>query len=313
MGLAAVEHAWASWLDRQNVDPEDPNPVINAVGVFFGQCLVEALPGFAWVLTADEEGTDLAVYRLPDAGDVLIYPAGIVAERYEARDAWFLTSGRTRSSRRSPSSAPRDRGSTGPRVGGGRPGWQAVRMRRLPAALAIVVGRRSNDVRRLRGPRGAAPSGADAPSGEWQTFAAEVAGGAPGPTPNTVAVAVSLPDGVPGCAQPPRVELLEENADAVLANVVFSSARAQIYGGCPTMAPAEAVLTATEEIGARTVTLNQVAWTRDGGGFRRAQRKAATRRTTTALHSGRWPRSTGWMCPATPRGRSSTATSSGSS
>jgi Domain of unknown function (DUF3806) len=93
MGMAAVEHAWASWLDRQNVDPEDPNPILNAVGVYFGQSLVDALDGFDWVSTQEDGGTDFAVYGLPGRADVLIYPAAVVATRYQNRDAWFLQSG----------------------------------------------------------------------------------------------------------------------------------------------------------------------------------------------------------------------------
>jgi hypothetical protein len=93
-GVAEVEHAWASWLDRQNVDPADPEPVINAVGVYFGQVVIEALTGFGWVVAEDEAGTDLAVFGLPGAGDVLIYPASVVAQRYESRDGFFLQSGR---------------------------------------------------------------------------------------------------------------------------------------------------------------------------------------------------------------------------
>ena len=93
MDLATLEHAWASWLDRQAVDPEDPEPVLNAVGVYFGQSLVDSLDGFGWVHTEDEAGVDLAVYGLPGAGDVLIYPASVVAQRYDRRDASFLVSG----------------------------------------------------------------------------------------------------------------------------------------------------------------------------------------------------------------------------
>jgi len=92
--VTGVEHAWASWLDRQNVDPADPEPVINAVGVYFGQVVIEALTGFGWVVAEDESGTDLAVFGLPGAGDVLIFPASVVAQRYESRDGFFLQSGR---------------------------------------------------------------------------------------------------------------------------------------------------------------------------------------------------------------------------
>jgi Domain of unknown function (DUF3806) len=89
-GLDALDHAWASWLDRQSVDPEDPDTVINAVGVAFGQALVDAIAGFAWVIAEDADGTDLAVYGLPGAGDVLVYPANLVAKRYESREQEFL-------------------------------------------------------------------------------------------------------------------------------------------------------------------------------------------------------------------------------
>jgi Domain of unknown function (DUF3806) len=89
-GLAALDHAWASWLDRQVVDPQDPNPVINAVGVAFGEALIGALEGFGWVIATDAQGSDLAVSGLPGSGDVLVYPANVVAKRYESRTAVFL-------------------------------------------------------------------------------------------------------------------------------------------------------------------------------------------------------------------------------
>jgi hypothetical protein len=89
-GLAALDHAWASWLDRQTVDPHDPNPVINAVGVAFGQALIDALDGFGWVIATDDQGSDLAVSGLPGSGDVLVYPANVVAKRYESRTDTFL-------------------------------------------------------------------------------------------------------------------------------------------------------------------------------------------------------------------------------
>ena len=91
-GLDALDHAWASWLDRQSVDPEDPNTVINAVGVALGQALVEALDGFTWVIAADADGQNLAIFGLPGAGDVLVYPANVVAKRYESREIPFLQS-----------------------------------------------------------------------------------------------------------------------------------------------------------------------------------------------------------------------------
>jgi Domain of unknown function (DUF3806) len=89
-GLDALDHAWASWLDRESVDPADPNAVINAVGVYLGQAIVDAMPDFVWVIATDEDGTDLAVHGLPNTADVLVYPANLVAKRYESRTATFL-------------------------------------------------------------------------------------------------------------------------------------------------------------------------------------------------------------------------------
>lgn len=89
-GLESLDHAWASWLDRQSVDPADPKPIINAVGVALGQAIIDTLAGFDWVIAEDADGTDLAIYGLPGSGDVLIFPAYLVAERYEAREPWFL-------------------------------------------------------------------------------------------------------------------------------------------------------------------------------------------------------------------------------
>jgi hypothetical protein len=70
-------------------DTEGVNAVINAVGVQFGQLLVE-MAGFQWVIATDAYGTDLAVVALPGAADVLIYPANFVAKRWERRETGFI-------------------------------------------------------------------------------------------------------------------------------------------------------------------------------------------------------------------------------
>ena len=55
--------------------------------------LLDALEGFEWVVAEDEGGTDLAVFGLRGAG-VLVYPANLVAKRYESREPGFLQSTR---------------------------------------------------------------------------------------------------------------------------------------------------------------------------------------------------------------------------
>jgi hypothetical protein len=88
-GLEALDHAWASWLDRQSVDPEDPESIINAVAVALGQALVDSISALSWVTVYQDGDTDLGVSGLP-AIDVLIFPADVVAKEYEAKAQTFL-------------------------------------------------------------------------------------------------------------------------------------------------------------------------------------------------------------------------------
>jgi hypothetical protein len=89
-GLDGLDHAWAAWLDRQSLEPADAEPVINAVGVYLGQALVDAMNDFHWVNASDEGGTSLAVQGQPGSSDLLVYPADIVARQYEQRTQIFL-------------------------------------------------------------------------------------------------------------------------------------------------------------------------------------------------------------------------------
>src|SRR5579871_1569949 len=87
--LAAADRAFKSWLATDPTDVGSVNKVINAVGVLFGQSLVDGA-GLRWVIATDQRGTDLAVFGLPGSGDVLVYPANFVAKRWERREAGFL-------------------------------------------------------------------------------------------------------------------------------------------------------------------------------------------------------------------------------
>jgi hypothetical protein len=89
-GLDRLDHAWAAWLDRQSIDPADPEPVLNAVGVYLGQAIVDGVAGFSWVTVTDDQGTGLAVHGQPGSSDLLIYPSDVVARRYESRTTTFL-------------------------------------------------------------------------------------------------------------------------------------------------------------------------------------------------------------------------------
>jgi hypothetical protein len=84
-----LDRAFASWLPGAGDDTAGINAAINAVGVQFGQFLVDGA-GFEWVIAADGQGTDLAVRALPGRGDVLVYPANFVAKRWQRRESGFL-------------------------------------------------------------------------------------------------------------------------------------------------------------------------------------------------------------------------------
>ncbi|SDY39943.1 hypothetical protein SAMN05421504_105434 [Amycolatopsis xylanica] len=109
---------------------------------------------------------------------------------------------------------------------------------------------------------------------EWTTFTAEVVG-VHRTGERTAAIEVSLPAGDSLCARDPHIELLQDQEpgrpDIIYANVVYSSARANVVGGCPTTAPAEVPLTVAAPLGDRVLMFNSLnpPWTADGDHYRR--------------------------------------------
>jgi Domain of unknown function (DUF3806) len=87
--LAALDSAFAGFVAGNSDDIDAINGVINVVGTSFGQFLVDNV-GLKWVIATDDEGSDLAVYGLPNKGAVLVYPANFVAKRWERRETNFL-------------------------------------------------------------------------------------------------------------------------------------------------------------------------------------------------------------------------------
>jgi hypothetical protein len=83
--LPALDMAFAAWIKTQSNGTDLINGVINAVGIAFGSHLVDGL-GLNWVIATDDQGSDLAVYGLPNRGDLLVYPANFVAKRWERRE-----------------------------------------------------------------------------------------------------------------------------------------------------------------------------------------------------------------------------------
>ena len=90
LSAAALDLVWErwlrSWLDKPAEARDDPNPAINAVGLGFGQVLVDELD-MQWAVVSDEHGTDLAVHTDPE---FLVFPANLVAKRLDPPDVGFL-------------------------------------------------------------------------------------------------------------------------------------------------------------------------------------------------------------------------------
>ena len=89
VSLQSLDRAFAAWLNASPEDNTEVNGVINAVGIRFGQFLVDDA-GFEWTIATDPFGTGLAVRALPGRGDVTVRPANFVAKRWERRESDFL-------------------------------------------------------------------------------------------------------------------------------------------------------------------------------------------------------------------------------
>jgi Domain of unknown function (DUF3806) len=84
---SALDAAYSMWLAQHDPETEDPNPVINAFGIAFGQYLVDHLQ-LQWIVASDKYGTEMAVHG--QSGDILVYPANLVGKRYTTRETDFF-------------------------------------------------------------------------------------------------------------------------------------------------------------------------------------------------------------------------------
>jgi hypothetical protein len=80
-----LDAAWAGWLPQW--EAQDPNAIINAVGMVIGEHLIAAL-GLMWVVATDEHGSELAVHGEPC--NVLVFPANLVGKRFASRTTGFI-------------------------------------------------------------------------------------------------------------------------------------------------------------------------------------------------------------------------------
>jgi hypothetical protein len=85
--LAALDRAWVAGCAELREGEGDPNPLIQALGIAFGQYLVDR-HGLEWVVATDPLGTEMAVYG--EVGEVLVYPLNLVAKRWQRTEGAFL-------------------------------------------------------------------------------------------------------------------------------------------------------------------------------------------------------------------------------
>jgi|SRR5438128_4394064 len=78
--VQALDATWVKWHSDKAADRPDPNTVVNALGLCFGQQLVDRLD-FRWAVITDQHGTELGCILQP--GDIRVFPANAAAKRLE--------------------------------------------------------------------------------------------------------------------------------------------------------------------------------------------------------------------------------------
>jgi hypothetical protein len=88
---ATLDRAYGGWLVQwqSGKASEDPNTIVNCIGLAFGQCLVDSL-GMKWAVITDSNGSDMGVFVGSPATRVLVFPTHAVAKRLEAKETGFI-------------------------------------------------------------------------------------------------------------------------------------------------------------------------------------------------------------------------------
>ena len=85
--LVALDAIWSTFGAHLRQSGEDPNVLINMIGLAFGQRLVDEL-GFSWGIVTDEYGTEIAVHGQPH--DMVICPCNLIGKRWANGDDQFV-------------------------------------------------------------------------------------------------------------------------------------------------------------------------------------------------------------------------------
>jgi hypothetical protein len=88
LGPTQLDEIWSRWMGGETLGIDDPNQFINAVGLALGTHLA-AEAGLEWKVIEDEYGVEMALYA--ERGDVRVFPANLVAKRFERREGPFMT------------------------------------------------------------------------------------------------------------------------------------------------------------------------------------------------------------------------------
>jgi hypothetical protein len=85
--LSELNLTVGEWYDDDPGQRVEINDLVNALGITFGRHLATDL-NLEWVIATDQGGSDLALHGQP--GDVLIYPANVVAKRIVNGESEFF-------------------------------------------------------------------------------------------------------------------------------------------------------------------------------------------------------------------------------
>jgi hypothetical protein len=87
LGPLQLDEIWTRWMGGARLGIDDPNHFINAVGLAFGSYLA-GQTGLAWKVIEDQYGVEMALYS--ERGDIRVFPANLVAKRFERREGPFF-------------------------------------------------------------------------------------------------------------------------------------------------------------------------------------------------------------------------------
>lgn len=78
-----------AWLRLREAERPDPDRVISPIGLAFGQYIADQAR-LEWGVAIGRDGPEIALHRPLGAGQVVLYPADMVAQRWRAGETGIL-------------------------------------------------------------------------------------------------------------------------------------------------------------------------------------------------------------------------------